>query len=135
MNRTVIMIVSLFVLVSLAYAGQPTVKEATITPNELAVGDSVTMVVEFTGKKGDIKEIFGYAREYPYDSPRITLLQDESSESNIWRLTTTIPWDAPSETFHLDFTAIGKDGKEIVDKDMPETAIGKTFTLILTVTE
>jgi len=133
MNRTILMILSVLLFAGLAFAGQPSVKEATIAPKELSVGDSVTMVVEFTGKKSDIKEVFGYAREYPYDSPRITLMPAETGKKNTWHLSTTIPWDAPSETYHLDFTAIDKDGKEIVSKDMPETAIGKTFTLVLTV--
>jgi GH15 family glucan-1,4-alpha-glucosidase len=135
MNRTLIVALSVLMLAGPAFAGQPEVKEATITPTELGVGDSVKIVVEFTGEKGNIKEIFGYAREYPYDSPRITLFQDEDSKKNIWKVAATVPWDAPSETFHLDFTAVDKEGKEIVSKDMPETAIGKTFTLILTVKE
>ena len=118
---------------SLAFAEKPSVKEARITPTEAAVGDSISIMAVFTGEKSDIREIYGYAREYPYDSPRISLQPAEAASNNLWHLETTIPWDAPSETFHLDFTAIDKDGKEIVSEDMADTAIGKTFTLLLTV--
>jgi hypothetical protein len=133
MRRLLMLIMSAGLITALAIAAQPELKEVKIVPAEAAAGDSVELVMEFTGKKADIKEIYGYVREYPYDGPRITLLPDAKSKTNLWRHKSMIPWDAPSETMHLDFTVVDKDSNEIVTEGLDETAVGKTATVILTI--
>lgn len=132
--RSVLMgLFSVLVASVLAFASQLEVISAKVVPSEVSAGESIQFVLEFSGKTSDIKEVIGQVREYPYEGPRIVLQPDKSSEKNLWILKSTVPFEAPSETFHIDFTAVGKDGKEIVTENLEKTAIGKTATAVLTV--
>ncbi len=123
----------LFILVQSSLAEQPKLKEAVIKPNTAAIGDTVNIKVEFSGVHKDIREVFLTVREYQYDYPRIPLVADTTSKKNIWVMKGPIPEEAPSELFHLDITAIDKEGKEIVTKGFEQSYTGKAGTIELKV--
>ena len=133
MKKLFALVLVLFLMGSLAYAGQPKLKEAKIEPSVASTGDSVKITVEFTGKKKDIKSVTLLVREYPYEGPRIELQPDPESKKNVWVATGVVPWDAPAETFHLDISAIDKNGKEIVTKGFENITTGRTGTIIFKV--
>ena len=68
-------------------------------------------------------------REYPYEAPRFELSPLPIKGKNIWAHETIVPWDAPAEDFNLDISAIAKNGKEIVSKQLEDNYTGKTGTI------
>ena len=61
----ILALVSLIALSSQAIAGQPEFVEATITPDVAAIGDTVSITVEFTGEAKDVEKVYLTVREYP----------------------------------------------------------------------
>lgn len=134
MKKVIIFVLlMLFVLVHLSFAGQPKLKKAVIKPTEASIGDTIKVVVEFTGVHKDIREVYLTVREYQYDYPRIPLMADTTCKKNIWAMKGPIPNEAPPELFHLDITAIDKEGKEIVTKGFEQSYTGKAGTIELKV--
>ncbi|MBN2091814.1 hypothetical protein JW964_19520 [candidate division KSB1 bacterium] len=134
MKKVIIMtLLMLAVLVQLIFAEQPKLKEAAVKPNEAAIGDTIKVTVEFTGVRKDIREVYLTVREYQYDYPRIPLAADTTCKKNIWAMKGPIPNEAPPELFHLDITAIDKEGKEIVTKGFEQSYTGKAGTIELKV--
>ncbi len=134
MKKTaVVALVALFTLASLATAAQPKLVEAKIAPEKAAVGDKVSITVEFSGKAKDLKQVYLTVREYPYDGPTIVLKPVEGKK-NVWSAEETVPYDAPAETFNLDITAVDKEGKEIVTKGFENNYTGKAGSVKLQVT-
>jgi hypothetical protein len=121
------------ILIQFSYAEQPKLKEAAVKPTEAAIGDTIKVVVEFTGVQKDIREVYLTVREYQYDYPRIPLVADTTCKKNIWAMKGPIPDEAPPELFHLDITAIDKEGKEIVTKGFEQSYTGKAGTIELKV--
>ncbi len=134
MKNLLLITLALLVATSFVFAGQPTVVEATIDPATASAGDSVKISVEFTGKKADVKKVFLTVREYPDEAPTFYLKACEKSDKNVWGSAQRVPWDAPAEKFHLDVTAIDKDGKEIVTKGYENNYTGKAGSVTLKVT-
>jgi len=87
-----------------ASGGKPILKSASIEPTVVRHGDSLRVTVEFTGAREDIKEVSFIVREYPYDSPRRYLKPDPNTKKNIWVLEDVLPYEAPVQSYHLDFT-------------------------------
>ncbi|MBC8180266.1 hypothetical protein H8E88_03995 [candidate division KSB1 bacterium] len=110
-------------------AKQPKLKSATIEPKVAATGDTVTIMVEFTGKVKDIKEVSFIIREYPYDYPRTYFVSLKDKKKNIWVLEGPVPWDAYAQSYHLDIRALDKKGKEIVTKGLEKQSTGRTATI------
>ncbi len=133
MKKTALILVVLFTLASLATAAQPKLVEAKITPEKAAVGDKVTITVEFTGKAKDLKQVYLTVREYPYDGPTIVLKPVEGKK-NIWTAEENVPYDAPAETFNLDITAVDKKGNDIITEGFENNYTGKTGSVQLEVT-
>ncbi len=117
-----------------ALCDQPTVKSATITPTEVTPGDTVTMEIEFSGKTSDLKEVFFRVREFPNEAPARNLQPAKNRKGNVWVLVSEVPYEAPAQTYHLDVTAIDKDGEEIVTKGMEEQSTGKAASVTMKVT-
>ena len=134
MKNLLIVAFTLLLIVSAGICKQPQLKSATLEPTKASPGDSLTLTVEFSGKKADVKSVTVLVREYPEEGPRITLKACEKSKKNVWSYTGRIPYDAPSEIFHLDISAIDKDGKEIVTKGCENHYTGRTGTVKLEVT-
>jgi len=130
MKKSLLILVAVFCVGQLAFAGQPKLVKAWVEPEEAAIGDSVKLYVEFTGSAKDIKEVYLTVREYPYDYPRIDL-QPMGTKKNLWFKEGEIPYDAYSETYHLDINAFTKKGKEIVTKGFEENSTGKAGTIVL----
>jgi hypothetical protein len=116
-----------------APAGQPEVVSAKVVPAEVAAGDHVRFEIEFNGRPMDIKQVIGYVREFPDMGPTVVLQPDKSGDKNVWVLESDVPYEAPMQSYHIDFTATDRAGREIVSKGMDEGAIGKTATIVLTV--
>jgi hypothetical protein len=134
MKKVVLTLTALFLIASLAMAGQPKVVKATITPAKASIGDSVKVEVEFTGKKADLKQVYLVVRGYEYDTDAIVLKACDKSKKNVWVADQVIPYEAPAEIFHLDVNAIDKKGKEIVSKGFENNSSGKAGSVELTVT-
>ncbi|MCI0515781.1 hypothetical protein L0128_21415 [candidate division KSB1 bacterium] len=134
MKKAVILaLLMLAVLVQLSFAEQPKLKEAAVKPTEAAIGDTIKVTVEFTDVRKDIREVYLTVREYQYDYPRIPLAADTTCKKNIWAMKGPIPNEAPPELFHLDISAIDKEGKEIVTKGFEQSYTGKAGTIELKV--
>ena len=134
MKKTAILaLVSLIALSSQATAGQPEFVEATITPDVAAIGDTVSVTVEFTGEAEDMEKVYLTVREYPYDGPIIPL-RPVGGDKNVWAVEDTVPYDAPAETFNLDITALDKEGKEIVTPGFEDNRYGKAGSVKIEVT-
>ncbi len=134
MTRGLMCVIVLFLLASMGIAGQTELVQASIEPDEAAIGDTVTVKAVFTGEQEDISKVTLYVREYRWDAPEYSLYPDTTAEKNVWILQGPIPNDAPvGETLNLDFTAIDKEGKEIVNEEMPENAVGETGTMKITI--
>jgi len=116
----------LLIVVTMVSA-QVELKSAQIEPAVAAPGDSVSVRVEFTGGPEEVKSVTVLVREYPYEGPRFTLKQTPGQ--SIWSLKTVVPWDAPIQTFHLDFGAIDKNDTEIVTSGYENNETGKTGSL------
>ena len=134
MRNVLFIALALLLATSFVFAGQPTLVDAKIEPTSASAGDSVKIAVEFTGKTADIKKVFLTVREYPDEGPTIYLKACEETDKNVWKMAQRVPWDAPAETFHLDITAVDKDGKEIVTEGYESNYTGKAGSVILKVT-
>lgn len=134
MRNILLIAVALLVATSFLFAEQPKLVDAKIEPTTASAGDSVKIVVEFTGKKDDLKKVFLTVREYPDEGPTIYLKPCEDCKKNVWEMAQRVPWDAPAETFHLDITAVDKDGKEVVTKGFENNYTGKAGSVTLKVT-
>lgn len=125
--------VALFTLAGQAWAGQPALVEAKITPETAAIGDTVTVSVEFTGAAADLEKVYLRVREYPYDGPTIYLKPVEG-EKNVWTAEETVPYDAPAEVFNLDITAVDSEGKELITEGFEGNYYGKAGSVQVEVT-
>ncbi|RLD09303.1 hypothetical protein DRI50_12370 [candidate division KSB1 bacterium] len=134
MKKVVLTLTALFLIASLAMAGQPKLVKATITPNKAAIGEKVQVEVEFSGKQSALKQVYLVVRGYEYDTDAIVLKPVEGSKKNVWTSEQVIPYEAPAETFHLDINAIDKKGKEIITKGFENNSTGKAGSIELTVT-
>lgn len=134
MKNVLFITLALLVATSFVFAAQPTFVDAKIEPTTASAGDSIKIAVEFTGKTAEIKKVFLTVREYPDEGPTIYLKACDTCKKNVWKMAQRVPWDAPAETFHLDITAIDKDGKEIVSKGFENNYTGKAGSVTLKVT-
>lgn len=133
MKRSTAVSIMLFSIAVIAYAGQPKIKKTILEPEEAAAGDSIRLTIQFTGKHEDLKEVYLTVREYPYEYSKI-LLQPVEGKKNTWVVEETIPYEAPTGTYHLDVNAIDKDGNEIIEKGFENNSTGKAGTVILKIT-
>lgn len=131
MKKQFLFTLSILFVAGIALADQPKVKVAKIEPAVATVGDTVKMVVEFTGKQKDLKEVSFIVREFQYETPRYYLKADKNSKKNRWILMQPIPYEAPSQVYHLDLRALDKDGKEIVTKGYEKQVTGKAGSVKL----
>ena len=129
MKKLILVAVLIMCIPLVLSAKQPKLKSATIEPKIAATGDTVAVVVEFTGKAKDIKEVSFIVREYPYDYPRTYFTHDKKEKKNIWQLVGPVPWDAYAQSYHLDVRALDKKGKEIVTKGLEKQSTGRTATI------
>ncbi len=129
MNKLVWSSMLVCLLLGAAGAAQPVLLTTKIQPAVAAPGDTVSILIEFTGKAEQIRDVIVTVREYPNDAPRFQLKANSKDGKNIWRHKTVVPWDAPSQEFHLDISATDKDGKEIVSKGFEDNYTGRTGTI------
>jgi hypothetical protein len=119
----------LAMLLGVAGAAQPVLLTTKIQPVVAAPGDTVSMQIEFSGKADEIRDVIVTVREYPNDAPKFQLKPLSKDGKNIWLHKTIVPWDAPTQDFHLDICATDKNGKEIVSKGCEENYAGRTGTI------
>jgi len=134
MKKAVLTLFALFLITGMAMAKQPKLVKATITPAKAAIGDSVKVQVEFTGKQSALKQVYLVVRGYEYDTDAIVLKPAADTKKNIWIADQIIPYEAPAEVFHLDVNAIDKKGNEVVTKGFENSSTGKAGTVELIVT-
>lgn len=130
---TVLILSGLFIFSIQATAGQPELVKAKISPEVAAIGDTVTVSVEFSGEANDMEKVFLKVREYPYEGPTI-MLHPVEGEKNVWTAEETVPYDAPAETFNLDITAMDSEGMEIVTQGFESNRFGKAGSVMIEVT-
>jgi hypothetical protein len=119
----------LMVLLGVAGAAQPLLLSTNVQPAVAAPGDTVRMQIEFSGKAEEIQDVIVTVREYPNDAPKFQLKPSSKAGKNIWQHKTIVPWDAPTQDFHLDICATDKNGKEIVSKGCEDNYNGRTGTI------
>lgn len=119
----------LIILLGVANAAQPLLLSTNVQPAVAAPGDTVKMQIEFSGKAEEIRDVIVTVREYPNDAPKFQLKPSNKEGKNIWQHKTIVPWDAPTQDFHLDICATDKSGKEIVSKGCEDNYNGRTGTI------
>lgn len=95
------------------FSGVPSIKSASIVPEDLKPGDSAVITVEVLDKHQNISRIEGVVKE---DS-RITFkLMDDGQDPDtkagdgVWSLRVDVPFQAPPGEFALELTAYRSDG-------------------------
>ena len=111
------------------WAAQPTLKDATVEPAVAAPGDAMKIQIEFKGDTKKVKSVTLMVREYPYEGPTMDLKPVDDKKRNLWVLESNVPWDAPSESFHLDIGAVDYDSKPIITEGFEDNWTGKTGTI------
>jgi len=125
----------LFFPTVVVFSEQPTLKSAEVVPAIASRGDTVKIVVEFTGNPKDLKAVSFVVREYQEDYPKVFLRPVEKDSANVWAAIGPIPYDAPLETYHLDIQAVDSTGQEIVTKGFENQPTGRTGTMQLQIKE
>lgn len=118
----------------LGCAGQIHMKQIMVDPPQAHVGDRVKITVQFTGPKSNVANVTAVVRE----SPDMVLPLnddgqngDEKAGDNIWTITETVPWDAPSATYHIDIMAINEDGNKIRSQEQGTEQSGTVKIVVL----
>ncbi len=120
---------------ALVFSEQPTLKSAEVIPGVASRGDTVKIVVEFTGNPKELKKVSFVVREYQEDYPKVFLMPIENSDANVWASIGPVPYDAPFEIVHLDIQAVDSSGQEIVSKGFENQPTGRTGTMQLQILE
>jgi hypothetical protein len=106
----------LILLLGAGCAKPPRLKDVTGDPTPVAAGKRIVIMATIEGTAETVASIVGVARDYPsYE----IVLNDEGSNGDveagdgIWSLATDIPWEAPADTYLIDFTAMDKEGNQL----------------------
>jgi hypothetical protein len=140
MSRIRILLTTLVALGTLSgcntIAGQPSIREATIKPNELTPGGTALVTMAISDKHGVVDRVEGVVQE----DDRITLKlrddgegPDETAGDNVWSLDVEVPPTAPPGEFILELTAFRSDGLpvQIRDKGGNVSTLSATVPLII----
>ena len=103
--------------------------QATIDPAAASGGEKVTATVEFSGKVKNISKVMMIPREFAYDIEEPFSLQKAENGKNVWSLTTTVPYEAPTGAITLEIKALDSKGKEVVITDFKDQVHGKAGEL------
>lgn len=101
-------------------AGQPSIREAVITPDALKPGETALVTVHISDKNGVVDRVEGKVQE----DDRITLKLQDNGEGpdvtagdNVWSLDVEVPTAAPPGQFILELKAIRSDGLPVQIRD------------------
>lgn len=128
MNKLTLLIAAIFLTVAV-FAGNPVLKKVEVNPTKVKVGQEVTFILTFSGKKESIKSIKLFNQEFPDNAPVIELQADPGSKQNIWKAVGPVPETAPPGIYNWEIKAIDSKDKEIVDKKYNSQSYGKTGKL------
>lgn len=94
------------------YGRIPEIREASVTPAELQVGQDGVITVRIQDYHGIVDRVDGVVRE----DPRLTLALEkvEDAPTSVWRLDVEVPPDAPPGDFEIEFTAYDARGEVIL---------------------
>ena len=101
-------------------AGKLFVEEMKMNPSPVSPGDEAVSYVTLNKYSDQVETVKATLREYPQYSVEFSndgTEGDEKANDNIWSKKMNIPYNAPSETFHLDIVVLDKEGNVIATKD------------------
>ncbi|MBS3770215.1 MAG: hypothetical protein V5A59_01890 [Bacteroidales bacterium] len=101
-------------------AGKIFVQSMNINPSNPSPGDEVVARVTLNKFSEKVETVKGKVREYPQYSFTFNNNGedgDEKAGDNIWSRKMDIPYNAPSQTFHLDITVLDKEGNIIATEN------------------
>ena len=101
-------------------AGKLFVEEMKIDPSPVSPGDEAVSYVTLNKYSDQVETVKATLREYPQYSVNFNndgTDGDEKANDNIWSKKVNIPYNAPSQTVHLDIAVLDKEGKIIATKD------------------
>lgn len=124
MRKLLVMLLIVLLVVPVVQANVKLV-EAKVEPAAASGGEKVTATVEFSGKAKDVSEVMVIPREFAYEIEAPFSLQKAEDGKNVWTLTTTVPYEAPTGELTLEIKALDGKGKEIVLKDFQDQEHGK----------
>ena len=132
MKKTLFGLLIISILLIIGCASQLAVKQTMIDPPQVNVGDDAKIVIVFTGEKNSVATVIATVRENPemyFSLNDDGENGDEKAGDNIWTYTITIPWDAPSDTYHLDIRARDQEGNEIITEGYEQQSTGRSGTV------
>ena len=110
----------LFAFFMAGCAGKLFVEEMSMSPSPVSPGDDAVSYVRLNKFSDAVETVKATLREYPQYSVNFTndgTDGDEEANDNIWSKKVNIPYNAPSQTFHLDIVVLDKEGNVITTKD------------------
>lgn len=126
-------------ILSLFFAGCASkllVKEMTVEPSPVSPGDDVMYCVVLSQPSDEVKTVRATVREYPaftFDLNNEGKDGDVKAGDNIWSSQGTIPWDAPSQTFHIDISILDNEGNVIVKEEVEGKTLDRSGTILLVI--
>jgi hypothetical protein len=117
-------------LVSASFAAKPVIKKTEVRPEKVKIGQQVTFILSFSGKKEDIKSVRLFNVEFPNDAPVIELQPEEGSVVNVWKAIGPVPEYAPIGVYTWEIKVTDKKDKEVVDKKYSNQLLGKAGKLV-----
>ncbi len=107
----------LFVLIITGCTSQLKVKQLMVKPSTIAPGEDAIIIIVFKGPADKIATVTATVREntgifYVLNDDGVD--GDEKANDKMWSSALTVPIEAPSATYHLDFSARDEEGNEII---------------------
>ncbi len=110
----------LFAFFMAGCAGKLFVEEMSMNPSPVSPGDEAVSYVRLNKFSDEVETVKATLREYPQYSVKFSndgTDGDEKANDNIWSKKVNIPYNAPSQTFHLDIVVLDKEGNVIATRD------------------
>ncbi len=134
---SIVPILSLLMLVFfLGCATELSIKSMTAEPSTSSPGDSVKCYVVLNQPTEKVKSVVGTVREYPsyiFAFNNNGENGDDKAGDNIWTTQYTVPWEAPSEEYHLDIDVLDNEGNRIISKEVEGETLDRSGTILVVV--
>ena len=112
------------------------VRDMTLAPEQVNVGETSLISVEFSGPKNRVASVVAVVREvegYFFDLVDDGTNGDVKANDNIWSVGIPVPLEAAPGAYSLDLTARDVDGNAIPKEGMEVSTDGYIGTLVVTV--
>ncbi|MCF8336093.1 MAG: hypothetical protein K9H65_05790 [Bacteroidales bacterium] len=138
MKKLVTLLVASFILslFMAGCAGKLYVEKMNVDPSPVSPGDEVVSYVILNKSSDKVETVKGKVREYP----QMTVTYnndgtdgDEKAGDNIWSKKMNIPYNAPSQTFHLDITVLDEEGNIIAQEEAKGEDLERSGSISLTI--